>query len=348
MYTLDDYDYDLPPERIAQHPLDRRDRSRLLHLDRGAQAKAHRCFADLPGLLCPKDLLVVNNTRVIPARLLGRKASGGKVEALLLDYPAEAAFQKTVTAGCLVKASKRPKPGTGLIFGHGISATVLEDRDGICRLGFEATEPFAAALEKAGCLPLPPYIHRPGDSADATTYQTVYASQNGAVAAPTAGLHFTPELLDQIRTRGIGLAEITLHVGYGTFLPVRSHDIRDHRIHSESFVIDPATAAAVNRTRARGGRIVAVGTTVVRTLEFAADATGRVRAGAGNCDLYIYPGYRFKVIGALVTNFHLPRSTLLMLVAAFAGRETILDAYREAVEQGYRFFSYGDAMLIEG
>jgi len=347
MYALDDYDYELPEALIAQHPLGQRDRSRLLHLDRGHRRTAHRRFGDLPDLLHPGDLLVINNTRVVPARLIGHKQSGGKVEVLILDYPAGAATATTVTVNALVKASKRPKIGARLIFDRQIEAVVVQDNEGIGRLEFQTPEPFETAIEKVGCLPLPPYIRRPAGSADATTYQTVYASQKGAVAAPTAGLHFTADVLGAIRDKGVGLAQVTLHVGYGTFLPVRSGDIRRHRIHSEAFIIDPATAAAINRTRSQGGRIVAVGTTVVRTLEFAADDAGMVHAGAGDCDLYIYPGYGFKVIDALVTNFHLPRSTLLMLVSAFAGRETILDAYREAVAQGYRFFSYGDAMLIE-
>lgn len=347
MYALDDYDYQLPPSLIAQRPLARRDGSRLLHLDRGRRCLTHRHFSDLPDLLRPGDLLVVNNTRVIPARLLGRKDSGGKVEVLILDYAGAAASQPSVTLKCLVKASKRPKPGSRLIFGQGMTAVVVADAGGICALRFATAEPFETALEKAGCLPLPPYIHRPADPVDAGTYQTVYASAKGAVAAPTAGLHFTEDLLERLRARGVTLARITLHVGYGTFLPVRVDDIREHRIHSEAFVIDATAAEAVNRTRAKGGRVVAVGTTVVRTLEFAADPAGMVQAGAGDCDLYIYPGYRFKVIDALVTNFHLPRSTLLMLVSAFAGREAILSAYREAVDMGYRFFSYGDAMLIE-
>lgn len=361
MFQLADYAYDLPPELIAQEPAPRRDGSRLLCLNRETGATAHRLFADLPDRLRPSDLLVVNDTEVVPARIHGRKVSGGKVEVLLLDYGQNggngADVATEVTCECMVKASKRPRPGTRLFFDHGLTAEVLDGREALHTLRFQSPEPFESVLYRIGEMPLPPYIRRNGQAEagggtagapdDRAAYQTVYAARKGAVAAPTAGLHFTPALLARIRARGVGIAAVTLHVGYGTFVPVRVEDIRDHRMHRERFSIPPETADAVNRARSEGRRIVAVGTTSVRTLEVAAGQNGKIAPGSGSCDLFIYPGYRFKAVDALITNFHLPESTLIMLVSAFAGRERVLSAYREAVAARYRFFSYGDAMFIE-
>jgi S-adenosylmethionine:tRNA ribosyltransferase-isomerase len=348
MYSLSDYDYELPPELIAQAPAARRDHARLLTLDRAAGGVSHHRFDALAGFLSAGDVLVVNDTAVVKARLLGRKESGGRVEVLLMDY---AGGRRQNGAGrfageCLVKSSKPVRPGTRFFFGPGLTATVLGVGDGTCQVEFSGDGDFDAALERAGHVPLPPYIRRGDAPADRAAYQTVYAAAPGAVAAPTAGLHFTPELLSALKARGVVVAPVTLHVGYGTFAPVRAADIRSHRMHPERFAIPAATAAAVRCARLNGGRVIAVGTTTVRTLEGAADAAGTVAAGSGWCELFIYPGFRFKATDAMITNFHLPKSTLLVLVSAFAGRANILNAYREAVAARYRFYSYGDAMLI--
>ena len=352
MYSLDDYDYVLPEEQIAQTPAPERDQARLMVMNRRTGAVRHHQFQDLPDLLTPRDLLVVNNTRVVPARLLGHKSTGGKVEVLILDYAgglqrlrAEGVF----TSACLIKASKKPKPGTRLYFGEDLSAEIMATRNDIHTLKFTSPHSFEAVLERTGIVPLPPYIKRatpaqnPHDRHD---YQTIYATEKGAVAAPTAGLHFTPQLMQALEDRGIPAVALTLHVGHGTFLPVRVTDIREHAMHAERFTVTPTVAATINRHKAQGGRIVAVGTTSVRTLEYAAGPDGRLQAMEGQNDLYIYPGYRFGLVDAMITNFHLPQSTLLMLVSAFAGREAILAAYHEAIQQRYRFFSYGDGMLI--
>ena len=354
MYTLDDYDFDMPEALIAQHPVNRRDQSRLMTLHRRRGDCGHHHFYELPDLLGAGDLLVLNNTRVVPARLFGCKATGGKVEVLVLDYAGGLAAQRTegqFVSDCLVKASKRPHPGSRLFFDDHLQAEVLASRAEIHTLRFTyAGGDFAARLAQAGEMPLPPYIRRSGNGESAANdqqrYQTVYAKQAGAVAAPTAGLHFSEVLLERLADRGVQAVELTLHVGYGTFLPVRVDDIRQHRMHAENFTIAPEVADRINRHRRQGGRIIAVGTTCVRSLEFAADDDGRLKAGSGRNDLFIYPGHRFRMVDGMITNFHLPRSTLLMLVAAFAGRENILAAYRAAVARQYRFFSYGDAMLI--
>jgi len=348
MYSLGDYRYELPPDLIAQRPAGRRDQSRLLTLDRSTGAVSHRRFDHLPHFLSAGDVLVVNDTAVIKARLLGRKESGGRVEVFLMDYAGGIRHNGSgrFTCECLVKSAKPPRVGTRLVFDPGMSATVIAEVDGACRIEFSVEEDFDAVLDRVGHVPLPPYIRRADAPEDRASYQTVYAATRGAVAAPTAGLHFTRDLLGELKARGVVIAPITLHVGYGTFAPVRAADIRAHRMHPERFTIPAATAAAVHSARANGKRVVAVGTTTVRTLEDAADADGSVAAGSGWCDLFIYPGYRFKAVDAMVTNFHLPQSTLLMLVSAFAGRENILNAYREAVAARYRFYSYGDAMLI--
>ncbi len=354
MYTLDDYDFDMPEALIAQRPAARRDQSRMMTLDRHRGAVGHHRFFELPDLLDAGDLLVLNNTRVIPARLHGRKATGGKVEVLVLDGADGMADQRDkgcFVSDCLVKASKRPQPGSRLFFGGDLQAEVLASQTEIHTLRFYFPGGrFEDLLAQAGEMPLPPYIRRSGNdtaaAADQQRYQTVYAKQAGAVAAPTAGLHFSDELLARLAAKGVQMVELTLHVGYGTFLPVRVDDIRNHRMHAEHYVISAKAADRINGHRRQGGRIIAVGTTCVRSLEFATDDGGRLHAGSGPNDLFIYPGYRFRMVDGMITNFHLPRSTLLMLVAAFAGRENTLAAYRAAVHRRYRFFSYGDAMLI--
>ena len=341
---LSDFDYALPPELIAQHPPAVRTDSRLLHVvpHDGADDRPRlddRAFTDLPSLLRPGDLLVLNDTRVIRARLHGRKASGGRIDALVerLDGEREAI--------AMIRASHPPHPGGVLHFDGGASATVTS-RDGAF-FGLSFDQPVLPLLERAGSLPLPPYIeHAPG-AEDEDRYQTVYATHPGAVAAPTAGLHFDDALFEALAARGIGRAFVTLHVGAGTFLPVRDDDPARHVMHSERYHVPSDTVAALDATRAAGGRIVAVGTTSLRTLEAAADPEGRIAAGWGETALFVRPGYAFRAVDVLITNFHLPRSTLMMLVTAFSGLPAIRAAYAHAVAQRYRFFSYGDAMLLE-
>ncbi|MEZ4600510.1 MAG: tRNA preQ1(34) S-adenosylmethionine ribosyltransferase-isomerase QueA [Syntrophotaleaceae bacterium] len=340
---LSDFDFELPPEQIAQTPALRRDGSRLMVLDRALGVVKTGHFQGILDYFRPGDVLVLNDTRVIPARLLGRKESGGKIEVLLVR---RLSGDEEVWA-CLTKSSKSPRPGSRLLMGEGITGTVLAGGEEPYRqIRFAVEGDFLQAIEKVGHIPLPPYIHRDDDRLDRERYQTVYARTAGSVAAPTAGLHFTEDLLDTLRERGVTICPVTLHVGLGTFLPVRSEDILSHRMHEENYFVPEATAALVNEARARGDRIFALGTTSTRTLEYAADDKGRLVAGEGVCDLFITPGYRFRIVDALVTNFHLPRSTLLMLVSAFAGRDFVLKAYRQAVAEGFRFFSYGDCMLI--
>jgi S-adenosylmethionine:tRNA ribosyltransferase-isomerase len=351
MYQLSDYDYRLPPELIAQRPANARDRSRLLLLQRDSGEVSHHRFADVAEFLQARDVLVINDTAVIPGRLFGRKETGGKVEVLLLDYAGGRSENGRFFVQCLVKASKPPRSGGQLIFGPDLSAQVISGAKGVYTLAFAGKTSFHEQLRQVGQVPLPPYIRRDSTqthsgAGDRHDYQTVYAAHPGAIAAPTAGLHFSESLLAKIAARGIDIVRLTLHVGYGTFLPVRASDVRQHRMHAERFVLSPDAAERINRGRSSGGRVVAVGTTSVRTLEHLASDEGRMLPGEGACDLFIYPGYRFKVVDALVTNFHLPRSTLLMLVSAFAGREKVLQAYRVAVEERYRFYSYGDAMFI--
>ena len=334
------FDYQLPEELIAKAPLPERDASRLLVLPRTEGAPAHRSVRDLPDLLREGDLLVVNDAKVIPARLRGHKeGTGGKVELLLVeplggrDWLALGGSSKPLRPGAIVEAH-----------GARIEIAAVGDGEVTVRLPFEGDDLWRY-LDEAGETPLPPYIDRPPEPSDRERYQTIFARERGAVAAPTAGLHFTDALLESLRLRGISLAPITLYVGPGTFLPVRSLRTEEHRMHRERYTVPPATAEAWSRTRERGGRVIAVGTTALRTLE-AASGGGRLRAGPGATDLFVSPGYCFRAVDGLFTNFHLPRSTLLMLVAAFAGLDRILAAYREAVRQRYRFFSYGDAMLI--
>ncbi len=353
MYALSDYNYELPEELIAQKPVDRRDQSNLLVMDRRAGKLSHHRFDMLDHLLRPGDVLVINNTAVIPGRLVGRKDSGGKVEVLICNFSGNG-NPKTLNARrvfeCLVKTAKPLKPGRKLYFDEGLGAEVIERCNGTYIIQFHAEGDFETLLDRIGQVPLPPYIRRspklepPCD--DRAAYQTVYATEKGAVAAPTAGLHFTPELLEKLKAGGIATVSLTLHVGYGTFLPVRSRDIRSHHMHAESYSIPVQAADKINSARKAGHRVVAVGTTCVRTLEFVSDSAGYVRAENGCCDLFIYPGYRFKAVDAMITNFHLPQSTLLMLVSAFAGRQNVLHAYQEAIKRKYRFYSYGDAMLI--
>ena len=344
----------LPEDCIAQTPCSQRDQSRLLHLNRNSGSLSHHVFGNLFHLLRSDDVLVINNTEVIPGRLLGRKDTGGKAEVLILTYPDGQAARKSAgefVCSCLIKSSKKPRKGSVIFFDHELQAEVMEPEGDHFRVRFTCRDDFDQVLYQVGKTPLPPYIQRDseiGSGDDRMAYQTIYASEKGAIAAPTAGFHFSHELISRLENKGIQIVAITLHVGYGTFIPVRVSDIRDHRMHSETFTLSPRTAEVINTARAYGGRrIVAVGTTSVRTLEFSASDDGRVHAGSGRCDLFIYPGYRFKVVDAMITNFHLPKSTLLMLVSAFSDRNHILNAYAEAVRTGYRFYSYGDAMLID-
>mgnify|MGYP001167377100 FL=1 len=342
--NVSDFDFELPPEAIAQRPAPR-GTSRLMTLDRTTGATSHRNVADLPGLLLPGDLLVVNDTRVVPARLFGRDETGRRTEFLLVERTGDPAAWD-----CLAKPGRRARPGRSFDFGAGLVGTVLsKEESGHYRVAFSGT-PLPEALALVGTTPLPPYIHREGgvaDARDAVEYQTVYAREPGAIAAPTAGLHLTPELLDALRARGVEVVSVTLQVGIGTFKPVKVERVEDHRMDPERGVIPEATAAAIRQAKEEGRRVVAVGTTSVRTLEAAARAHGGVVApGPFETRLFLVPGAEFRIVDALLTNFHLPRSTLLMLVSAFAGRERVLAAYREAVRSGYRFFSYGDAMLV--
>ncbi|MBW2366840.1 MAG: tRNA preQ1(34) S-adenosylmethionine ribosyltransferase-isomerase QueA [Deltaproteobacteria bacterium] len=352
MYALTDYDFNLPETLIAQAPEAQRDRSRLLTLDRRSRKRAHQRFFELCDFLTPNDVLVVNNTQVVPARLFGRKKTGGRVELLILDYATgmkSLAESGQFQCQCLLKASKGPKPGAQILFEHGLTAQVVGFTDGVYTIRFSCEGDFETCLYQIGQVPLPPYIKRDENvsiPADRTSYQTVYATQKGAAAAPTAGLHFSESLLSAIKNRGVAVVPITLHVGYGTFRPVQVPDIRDHRIHAETYHVPQSAADIINQAKSRGSRIIAVGTTCVRTLEFTSGEDGLINAGTGTCELFIYPGYGFKIVDAMITNFHLPKSTLLMLVSAFAGRDMILAAYQDAVARQYRFFSYGDAMFI--
>ncbi len=335
-----DFYYDLPQELIAQTPLAQRDSSRLLVLNKSTGAVEHRHFHDILDYLRPGDCLVLNNSRVLPARLLGKRATGGAVEVLLLKDTGNDVWE------CLTKPGRKTPVGAELSFGEGLlTATVVEAReDGNKLVQFHYQGIFLEILEQLGKMPLPPYIKE--ELQDQERYQTVYSKVNGSAAAPTAGLHFTPELLDAIRAKGVNLAWVTLHVGLGTFRPVKAEEITDHHMHAEFCMLSAETAALLNQTRQAGGRIVCVGTTSCRTIEsFAAD-DGSFSEKSGWTDIFIYPGYRFKAMDALITNFHLPESTLIMLVSAFAGRETVLNAYKIAVEERYRFFSFGDAMFI--
>lgn len=336
-----DFDYELPEELIAQDPLEDRSSSRLMVLDKISGEVEHRIFRDILDYLRPGDCLVINNTKVIPARLFGvKEGTDAKIELLLLKRKENDIWET------LVKPGKKCKVGTKISFGDGLLTGEIVDvvEDGNRLIQFHYQGIFEEILDQLGQMPLPPYITH--QLKDKNRYQTVYAKYDGSAAAPTAGLHFTPELLDAVKKKGVEIAEVTLHVGLGTFRPVKVEHIEEHHMHSEYYSIDAQEADKINRARANGNRVIAVGTTSTRTLESAADETGFVPAGSGWTDIFIYPGYRFKVIDALITNFHLPQSTLVMLVSALAGREHVLHAYEQAVKERYRFFSFGDAMFI--
>lgn len=336
-----DFDFYLPEELIAQTPLERRDSSRLLTLDKRTGETAHRRFYELPQLLRPGDCLVLNNSRVLPARLIGhRLPGGGACEVLLLTDKGDGLWE------CLVRPGRKLKPGAQVSFGEGrLTATVEAEVSGGNRLvRFHYQGIFLEVLEELGKMPLPPYIKE--ELQDNERYQTVYSKINGSAAAPTAGLHFTPELLRQIQEMGVRLCYVTLHVGLGTFRPVKAEDISEHEMHSEYCMIPEETARIINETKRNGGRVICVGTTSCRTVESFAAEDGTLKESAGWTSIFIYPGYRFKVLDALITNFHLPQSTLIMLVSALAGREHVLAAYEKAVKERYRFFSFGDAMFI--
>lgn len=337
-----DFYYELPQELIAQDPLEDRSSSRLLVLHKETGALEHKVFSQITEYLRPDDCLVINNTKVIPARLFGEKeGTQAKIEILLLKRKENDIWET------LVKPGKKAKPGTRISFGGGLLIgevlEVVEDGNRLIRFRYEGI--FEEILDRLGQMPLPPYITH--QLKDKNRYQTVYARYEGSAAAPTAGLHFTEELLSQIRAMGVRIAEVTLHVGLGTFRPVKVENVKDHHMHSEFYQIDEEAASIINETKQRGGRVICVGTTSCRTIESAAAEDGTIRPCSGWTDIFIYPGYRFKVLDCLITNFHLPESTLVMLVSALAGREQILHAYEEAVKERYRFFSFGDAMLIE-
>ena len=337
-----DFKYDLPQELIAQDPLEDRSASRLMVLDKKTGEVSHHIFREIPGFLEPGDCLVLNNTKVIPARLFGQKEdTGAAIEVLLLKRLDKDTWET------LVRPGKKCRPDAKLTFGEGLLRgevlDVLEDGNRQIRFNYDGI--FEEILDQLGQMPLPPYITHPLQ--DKNRYQTVYARYDGSAAAPTAGLHFTPALLDEIREKKVNIAEVTLHVGLGTFRPVKVEDVTQHHMHSEYYQITEETARLINETKERGGRIICVGTTSCRTLESAADENGRISACSGWTDIFIYPGYRFKIMDALITNFHLPESTLVMLVSAFAGKEAVLGAYEKAVQERYRFFSFGDAMFIK-
>ena len=342
--TTSDFDYELPPGRIARYPAERRSDSRLLVLSRATGEIRHRRFHDLPGLLDPRDLLVVNDTRVFPARLLGRKPTGAAAEVLLLR-PAQGGGERVWEA--LVRPGRKLKPGRLVVVAPELSVRILDARaDGRRIVRIESPFGVREALDRFGRLPIPPYLERADEPVDRDRYQTVYARREGSVAAPTAGLHFTPELLGEVDARGVARTALTLHVGTATFRPVEAADPAAHTMDSEHYEVPEEAAAAYRRCREREGRVWAVGTTVVRTLESAAEGRDRIPPGPGTTDLFIRPPHNFRAVDCLVTNFHLPRSTLLMLVAAFAGLGTVRSAYAAAIGAGYRFYSYGDAMAV--
>ena len=345
-----DFKFELPGELIAQTPIERREQSRLLCIDRGSGETSHSRFFELPGLLREGDCLVLNDSRVMPARLIGNRETGGAVEVVLLREMHGAdgggSGNASCTWECLTRPGRKTRVGTRLVFGNGeLTATVLGVTDGGNRLlGFSCEGAFNDALERLGKMPLPHYINK--ELEDKERYQTVYSRVPGSAAAPTAGLHFTKTLMDEISARGVEICYITLHVGLGTFRPVKTGVVEEHSMHSEYFAIPDETAETVNRTKNEGGRVIAVGTTSCRSLESCAGISGNISAFSGSTDIFIYPGYKFNCVDGLITNFHLPESTLIMLVSAFAGRENILRAYGEAIRERYRFFSLGDACFI--
>lgn len=338
-----DYYFDLPEEQIAQDPLEDRTSSRLLVLHKKTGEREHKVFRDIKQFLKPGDCLVLNNTKVIPARLIGEKeGTGAKVEILLLKRRENDIWET------LVKPGKKARPGAKIVFGDGLLScevlSVEEEGNRLVQFSYEGI--FEEVLDQLGQMPLPPYITH--QLKDKNRYQTVYAKYDGSAAAPTAGLHFTNELLQEIENIGVNIAYVTLHVGLGTFRPVKVDNVLEHHMHSEFYQVNAEAAKKINNTKDAGGRVICVGTTSCRTIESAADENGRLQPCSGDTDIFIYPGYQFKVLDCLITNFHLPESTLLMLVSALAGREQVLEAYKEAVDMGYRFFSFGDAMFIEG
>ena len=341
MMNIKEFYYDLPQELIAQDPLTDRASSRLLTLDKNSGAFSHHVFREIVQYLNPGDCLVLNDTKVIPARLMGEKeGTGAGIEVLLLKRKENDVWET------LVKPGKKARPGAKIVFGNGLLTgeviDIVEEGNRLIRFSYDGI--FEEILDQLGQMPLPPYITH--QLQDKNRYQTVYAKHEGSAAAPTAGLHFTPELLEEIRAKGVNIAHVTLHVGLGTFRPVKVENILDHHMHSEFYMIEEDQAALINETKKKGGRIICVGTTSCRTLESAADENGVLHAGSGWTEIFIYPGYRFKILDALITNFHLPESTLLMLVSALAGRDHVMAAYEEAVREKYRFFSFGDAMFI--
>ncbi|ASD68397.1 tRNA preQ1(34) S-adenosylmethionine ribosyltransferase-isomerase QueA [Pseudoalteromonas piscicida] len=337
-----DFSFDLPDELIARHPMKERSSSRLLTLNGNSGEIEHKVFKDILTLINPEDLIIFNNTKVIPARMFGQKASGGKLEVLVERVVDE----RTVLAH--VRASKSPKPGTKIELEGQATAEMVQRHGELFELRFEGEENVLTILDKIGHMPLPPYIDRPDDEEDKERYQTVYGEKPGAVAAPTAGLHFDDELMAKLKDKGVEMAFVTLHVGAGTFQPVRVDSVEEHVMHSEYIEVSAEVVEAIKAAKARGGRVIAVGTTSVRSLESAAKANGgEIAPLYGDTDIFIYPGYRFNVVDAMVTNFHLPESTLIMLVSAFAGQQHIMRAYQTAIEQKYRFFSYGDAMFLQ-
>lgn len=340
---LKEFDYNLPQELIAQDPLDNRSDSRLLLLNKNTGERQHKVFKDIINCLNPGDCLVINDTKVIPARLIGEKeGTGAKVEILLLKRKEDQIWETLVHPG------KKARPGTKILFGGGILTgevlDIVEEGNRLIKFTYQGI--FEEILDELGEMPLPPYITH--QLKDRNRYQTVYAKHQGSAAAPTAGLHFTPELLEEIKRKGVEVASVTLHVGLGTFRPVKVENILEHHMHSEFYNVEEEEAEKINRAKKNGNRIIAVGTTSCRTLESAADENGQIKSGSGWTDIFIYPGYAFKSVDGLITNFHLPQSTLLMLISALAGKENIMKAYEEAVEKEYRFFSFGDAMFIYG
>lgn len=341
---IDEFDYDLPENLIAQQPLEERNKSRLMVINKQSGEIKHQCFDNIVDYLRPGDCLVLNDSRVIPARIFGiKKDTGAKIEFLLIKNIIDNKWETMVRPG------KRVKPGDKIVFGNNeeLIADVMEyGENGTRIVDFQYEGIFQELLDQLGQMPLPPYIKRESEQADKSRYQTVYSKNDGSVAAPTAGLHFTDELLTSIKSKGIKLAYVTLHVGIGTFRPVKAEKILDHNMHFEDYQIDEKNAQIINKTKADGGRVIAVGTTSTRTLESAADEQGRVQPTIQSTNLFIYPGYQYKIVDGLITNFHLPKSTLLMLVSAFYNKKAVLNAYHVAIEEQYRFFSYGDAMFI--
>ena len=345
-FLLSSYNFDLPETQIAQFPSSKREESRLLVLHKKSGHLEHKRFSDIVNYIKKGDCIVINKTKVFSARLIGKKPTGGKIEFLLLSLPKKI-DSNTYSTVALCKSSKGPKIGLTVSFGKDLTIKLIEkNKDGQVKIHLITPKDILDILEKYGEVPLPPYIRRNTTQEDKKRYQTVYANEPGSVAAPTAGLHFTKKLIKELESKGVIFAPVTLHVGYGTFSPIRSDDIRDHKIHSEWINISEKSATLIEQTKKNGGRVICIGTTSVRTVEFVYKKFNQLRPFSGPCDLYIYPGFDFKVTDAILTNFHLPKSSLLLLVSAFAGRTTILTAYKEAIKNGYRFFSYGDAMLI--